>query len=112
MGGVEREIILRGMRDLRSVESRVANPRMRFWEVNKNRFLASTKRDEAVEEEKTYEVQINLWFPLSGITIHDLDPNCSNSQAANPREDPLISGALSVQYNSSVVLDCKLFMSH
>jgi hypothetical protein len=31
VGGVEREIILRGMRDLRSVESRVANPRRRFW---------------------------------------------------------------------------------
>lgn len=106
--GVEREIILRGMRDLRSVESRVANPRQRFWGVNKNRDLASIRRDEGVKKEENYKFKFDLWLLLSGITFHDLDPKCSKSLAANPREDPLISGALSVQFKPMLVLHVSL----
>lgn len=65
--------------------------------VNKNKISCVYQERWGGEEGKKYEVKFDLMFLLSGITVHDLDPKCSRSLAANPREDPLISGALSVQ---------------
>jgi hypothetical protein len=50
------------------------------------------------------KLNLDLWFLLSGMPLHDLDPKCSDSLAANPREDPLISRALSVPSNSVLSL--------